>query len=336
MLKDALARTPLVMLAILGVLGAAIVTPVDAQTTLRLGWTTADAPQDPYAITARRFKELVEERTDGRYRIALFPNNQLGDERAMIEAMGILGTLDMGVITNAPISGFVPAFQVLDMPFLFADAKQAHKILDGPIGQELLAKLEPIGIKGLGFSEGGFRYMINNVRPIKTPSDVQGVKFRVMENPVYIQMFQALGSNPTPMAWGETFTAVQQGTIDGLEIPIPVIHQNKYYEVTRYLSLTRHTYSPLVVMVSMQTWERLPEEDQVIFQEAAREAIEYTRVRNEMTTARLLKELQDLGMQVNDIENPALFREMVRPVYERFRDQVGPDLMDRVLAAVSE
>ena len=176
--------------------------PADGQKiTLKFYWTTVDGEKDPYAISARTFKELVEKKTQGKVDVKLFPNSQLGGERDAIEGIS-LGTIDMGVMTNAPISGFVPQFQVLDLPFIFKDAAQAHKVLDGDFGKNLLKRLEARNIIGLGFAEGGFRHMLNNVRPIKTPDDVKGIKFRVMENPTYIGMFKALGSNPTPMVSG--------------------------------------------------------------------------------------------------------------------------------------
>lgn len=301
--------------------------------TLRLGWTTSDNESDPYAITAHQFKELVEAKSNGQITVSLHPNNELGDEREMIEGMS-LGTIDMGVITNAPISGFVPQFQVLDLPFIFSSEEQAHRVLDGEVGQKLLSLLESQGIKGLGFAEGGFRHMINNVRPITNPADVSGIKFRVMNNPVYIGMFKALGGNATPMAWGEVFTAVQQKTVDGLEIPIPVIHQNKYYEVTRYLSLTRHTYSPLVVMISRQTWDKLPSDLQNAVEEAAAEAIQAERRINAENEASLLQDLKAKGMEVNEVENAAEFREKVLDVYSEFEGEIGLELMNQVLEAV--
>ncbi len=162
----------------------------------------------------------------------------------MLEGMR-LGTVDAGVITNAVIAQIEPAFQLNDLPFLYENEAQAQRVLDGPVGQKLAAKLESKGVKLLGWMEGGFRNMINNVRPVEKPDDVKGVKYRVMQNPVFIGMFSSLGGNAVPMAWGETFTAVQQGAIDGLEIPLAVIDQNKYFEVTKFLSITNHTYSAI-------------------------------------------------------------------------------------------
>jgi tripartite ATP-independent transporter DctP family solute receptor len=303
------------------------------EVAIKLSWTTADAPQDPYAITAHKFKELLEDAAEN-VTVELYPNNMLGGERDVIEGMS-LGTVDMGVITNAPISGFVPQFQALDLPFIFSSTEQAHAVLDGPIGQELLELLAGVNIKGFCFSEGGFRQMINNVRPVFEPSDVEGVKYRVMENPIYMGMFRALGSNATPMAWGEVFTAVQQGTIDGLEIPIPVIHQNKYAEVTKYLSLTNHTYSPLIVMMSANKWQSLDADLQAKVVAAAEGAIKHTRAENAKNTAALLEDLANQGMEVNEINDPAAFREKVLPLYDEFSGDIGADLLAKLLEATS-
>jgi tripartite ATP-independent transporter DctP family solute receptor len=196
----------------------------------------------------------------------------------MLEGMR-LGTVDAGVITNAVIAQIEPAFQVNDLPFLYESEAQAQAVLDGPVGKKMAAKLDAKGIKLLGFMEGGFRNMINNVRPVLKPDDVKGVKYRVMQNPVFIGMFSSMGGNAVPMAWGETFTAVQQGTIDGLEIPLAVIDQNKYFEVTKYLSLTNHTYSAIPLLISKRTFDRMPEDLKKAVVDAGVAATKAQRVR---------------------------------------------------------
>jgi TRAP-type C4-dicarboxylate transport system substrate-binding protein len=193
-----------------------------------------------------------------------------------------------------------------------------------------MKKLAGQGIKGFGFAEGGFRQMINNVRPVYTPKDVEGIKWRVMQNPVYIGMFRALGGNAVPMAWGEVFTAVQQGTIDGLEIPIAVIQNNGYYEVTKYLSLTNHTYSALGVLMAMKVWEKLPAAQQKAVEKAARIAIEKERAMNMANVKKLVDKLKEEKMQVNAVKDPKAFREKVKQVYDEFRPSIGADLMDMV------
>lgn len=307
--------------------------PATAADTLRVGWTTSDSAQDPYAIMAHNLKAELEERLPGKFGVQMFPNNQLGDEKQMLEGLQY-GTLDVGIITNATIANLDPVFQLNDMPFLFADESQAHSVLDGEIGQEMLSKLSSKGMIGLGFAEGGFRHMINNTRPVAAPNDVEGVKFRTMQNPVFIGMFSSLGGNPTPMAWSETFTAAQQGTIDGLEIPLAVIAANNYPEVTKYLSLTKHTYSALGIIVSERTFGKLSEEEQAAFKAATSAAIEKQRTQVAEASAALIEQLKAAGMTVNDIEDPAAFRKEVLPVYDEFKGAIGEDLFDKALAAV--
>ncbi|ESR27245.1 TRAP transporter substrate-binding protein [Lutibaculum baratangense] len=305
----------------------------EAAQTLRIGWTTSDGEKDPYAIAARQFAAELEEALPGKFDVKYFPNNELGDEKQMLEALNF-GTMDAAVITNAPIANIEPGFQVNDMPFLYADEAQAHEVLDGEVGQELMQRLEAKGIVGLGFAEGGFRHMINNSKPVAEPGDVSGIKFRVMQNPVFIEMFQSLGGNAVPMAWGETFTAAQQGTIDGLEIPLAVIASNKYADVVKYLSLTKHTYSALGLLVSKRFWDRLSEDEQQAVQEAADRAIATQREMNAANSAELIAQLEASGMQVNDIGDAAAFREKVRPVYDSFKASIGEDLFDKALAQV--
>jgi tripartite ATP-independent transporter DctP family solute receptor len=233
------------------------------------------------------------------------------------------------------IANVEPAFQLLDLPFLFANEAQAHKVLDGDVGQELMGKLRNRGIIGLGFAEGGFRHMINNTRPVAQPDDVSGVKYRVMQNPVFLEMFSSLGGNPVPMAWGETFTAVQQGTIDGLEIPVAVIQANKFAEVTKYLSLTRHTYSALGVLISKRTFDKMTKEQQEAVLRAAPKAIAAQRVQVADNTKQIIEELKAAGMTVNEISDPAAFRAKVTGVYDRFKPRIGAELMDKALAEVN-
>jgi tripartite ATP-independent transporter DctP family solute receptor len=298
--------------------------------TIKIGWTTSDGPTDPYAITARQFAAALEKEAPGQFTVEFYPNRALGDEKEMLEGLSF-GTLHMAVITNAPIASIEPAFQVNDLPFLYADEEKAHAVLDGEAGQKLMQKLESKNIIGFGFAEGGFRQMINNVRAVSTPQDVEGIKWRVMQNPVYIGMFRSLGGNAVPMAWGEVFTAVQQGTIDGLEIPIAVIQNNGYYEVTKYLSLTNHTYSALGVLMSKKTWNRLTPEQQTAVRKAARTAIEKERAMNMENVRQLIEKLKQEGMQINRVKAPAEFQQKVKPVYEEFRGSIGDEIYDLVM-----
>ncbi|MBR0648363.1 TRAP transporter substrate-binding protein [Roseomonas terrae] len=316
-----------------GLVAAPAVLHAQARTVLRIGWTSGDGAQDPYAMGAHQFAQALGRRVGDRVDVQFFPNRALGDERPMLDGMR-LGTVDMGVITNAVIAQVEPAFQVNDMPFLFASEEQAHRVLDGQVGQALKTRLEARGVIPLGYMEGGFRQMINNVRPIVRPEDLRGVKFRVLQSPIYIEMFRALGGNAVPMAWGETFTAVQQGAIDGLEIPLGVIDQNKYYEVTKYLSLTGHIYSMIGLLMAKRTFDRLPADLKGPVAEAAAEATRAQRTANAAANVSLLESIRRNGMQVNEVPDKAAFRRGVLPMYESFRGQIGADIVRDALAAV--
>lgn len=277
--------------------------------------------QDGFHLAALKFKELVEQKTDKKVLIEIFPNATLGDERTLLEGMQ-MGTVDAGVITNGPIANFVPEIAVFELPFLFGSREDAYKVLDGPVGKELLGKLESQKLKGLAFAERGFRNLTNSKRPVNTPEDMKDLKVRVMENPVYIDTFKALKANAVPMAWTEALTALQQGTIDGQENPVNVIHSFKLAETQKYLSMTRHTYSPATIMMSLDKFNSLPQDVQKILQEAAQEAAEYERKVNTESEETQLKELEGKGMEiVNPDTTP--FKEAVKPVYEKYSSQYG-------------
>jgi tripartite ATP-independent transporter DctP family solute receptor len=323
-----------VVLSLVGLLFVSlIVAPCAlAAQNLKLGFVTAANEKDPYFITSKKFAELINEYTDGRYTVDLFGSGQLGNESEMIKNL-TMGTMDLGVITNAPVGSFVNQFMVLDLPFMFPSAEVAHKVLDGPAGDMLLKKLDRVQITGLAFSEGGFRHMINNVRPVTTPEDLKGVKYRVMKTPIYIGLFQSLDANAVPMPWGEVFSAVQQKVVDGLEIPVPVIYANKFYEVTKYLSLTGHTYSPLVIMVSNQTWNKLSDADKDAFKRAAGEAAQYERAAIAGIVDEYLEDLKKEGMEINEIADKTPFQKDVEPMYQQFEDKIGKDVLDTFTAA---
>lgn len=302
---------------------------------LKLAWLSADSPNDPYAVTAHAFKDAIEAAMPGKVSVALFPNRQLGDEKDVLENMQF-GTIDMGVITNAVVATVEPSYQLLDLPFLFSSAEQAHKVLDGPVGEKLAANLEKRGVVSLGAAEGGFRNMINNDHPIEKPSDVEGVKFRTMQNPVFIDMFNSLGGSPVPMAWGEVYTAVQQGTIDGLEIPLSVVQANKFPEVVKYASMTRHTYSAVHLLISKKTLDGLPADVQAAIREAGHTAVLEERKTVEANESVVREKLVAEGMQINDVPDLAAFREKVKGVYGQFANSIGPDLLKEAEDAVAQ
>ena len=289
--------------------------------------------KDGFHIAALKFKELVEKRSHGRIKIQIYPNAQLGDERTLLEELQ-MGSVDFAVITSGPISNFAPKFAVVDMPFLFKDAKTAYRILDGPIGRDLLKELEKANLKGLAFAERGFRNLTNNKRPIYKPEDVKGLKIRVMQNPVYVDTFRALGANAVPMAWGDCLTALQQGTIDGQENPINVIYAFKIYETQKYLAMTRHTYAPAVIMMGLNLWKQFSPADQKLLAQCAQEAAEYERAWDASQESKQLAFIKAHGMVVTYPDLKA-FRAAVKPVYDKYRPKFG-DYLDRILKAVNQ
>ncbi|MBP7073496.1 MAG: TRAP transporter substrate-binding protein [Clostridia bacterium] len=298
-------------------------------TVLKLGMTINE--QDSFYVCAQKFADLVKERTDNAYNIELFPNSALGDERTMLESMQ-MGTLDAGIITSGPFVNFVPEFGVLDLPFLFPNNEAAYKVLDGEIGKEILSKLEAKGLKGLAYAERGFRNLTNSVRPVRTAADVEGLKIRVMENEVYIASFNALGVNTVPMAWTEALTALQQGTIQGQENPVNVIHAYKMWDSQKYVTMTRHAYAAAVITFSLDTFNKLPADIQKIFIDAAQEAAEYERAWVAENEASQIETLKANGMEV--IEDPDLesFKAAVQSVYDKYSQY--SDYLKRINEAI--
>lgn len=277
--------------------------------------------KDAFHVAAEKFKELVEKNSRGALTVTIFPNAKLGDERTLLERMK-MGIVDAGIITNGPIINFVPSFGVIDLPFLFRDPAHAYKVLDGSIGQKLMADLESQGWKGLAFAERGFRNLTNSKRPVKTPEDIKGLKIRVMQNPVYVDSFKALGANAVPMAWTEVLTALQQGTVDGQENPLNVIMAFKLYESQKYLSITRHAYAPAPIIMSMSTWKKLTPAQQALVKKAAQDAAEHERGWDNKMEAEWLKDLKAKGMIVTTPDLKA-FRAAVKPVYDQYGPKFG-------------
>lgn len=301
-------------------------------TTLKLGWPTSDGATDPLAIGARAFKQALEKQSGGAMQVQLYPNRQIGDDKQLVEGVRF-GTVDAAVVTNAVTAQTEPAFGVLELPFLFENEAHVQRVLDGAVGADLARRLAAKGAVVLGYFEGGFRSLINNKRPVAQPADMGGVKVRVMQNPIYIDLVNALGGAAVPMAWGETITAIQQGTIDGLELPIALIEPLKVNEFAKYLSLTQHTFTAYELLVSKRLLDKLPAQQQAWVQAAAKEAVLEQRRAMAGQTPQALANLEKAGMKVNPIANVASFRQAVAPVYDKARKAGQGALIDAVLAA---
>ena len=287
-------------------------------------------PDHPYTLGMVRYADLVKERTNGRVAIQIHHSRQLGDERQVVEGLQ-LGTIHLTVTSTGPLGGFVPEMNVVDLPFLFRDAEHAYKVLDGEIGRGLLNKFDAVGIKGLAFWENGFRHITTSKKPVREPTDMKGLKIRVMENKVHQAAFRQLGSDATPMAWGEVFTSLQQGLLDAQENPIPIIYTFKLNEVQKYVSLTGHVYSPAPLLMSKKTWDRMPPEIQKVMFDTAVEVARYQRGLIREQEQKQIGELRAKGMTIIEQPDRAAFREAMKPVFEQFQGQFGKDLVQRIV-----
>lgn len=282
------------------------------------------------------FKKLVEENSNGRVGVELYHSSQLGDDREMMEALQ-MGIQEVTCPSTAPIAPFVNGFKVFDLPFLFPDNKAADYILDGPVGRNLLKKLEDIGIIGLAYWENGYRQLTNSVRPVQTPGDIRGLKIRTMENPMHLAAWKAMGANPSPMAFGELFSAMQQGVVDGQENPWGTIYLQNYFEVQKYATDTGHVYSPFVLMISKIFWDKLPGDLQAVIKEAAQISKFYNRKLNRAANAEYLEMLKGkMDVTILTPEQREEFKNAVQPVYNQFSDEIGPELIQEVQRKLAE
>ena len=286
-------------------------------------------------VAAVDFKEKLESESDGRLTVELYPNGQLyGSDREAIEAVQ-LGNIEMTIPAVAAMASFNEKFQVFDLPFLFNNNEAAYKALDGDLGQELMADLESNGLKGLVFGENGFRHVSNNEGPIEKPEDMEGLKMRTLESPLHTDTFNAFGANASPFAFGELYTALQQGTYDAMDCPISLYYTNKFYEVQDYLTLTGHVYAATSLLMNDDFYNELPEDLQELLMEASEEFRTQQRELAQQQDTEFMDQLEAEGMQINDLtdEQRDAFREAAAPVYEKYEGQIGADLIDRALEA---
>lgn len=300
--------------------------------TIKLGVVTK--PGAAQNIVAEKFKELVEARSDGAYTVKIYHSAAIGNETEILQQIQ-MGTIHMGVITGGPFDTFDPIVRVINYPFLFKDHAQADAILDGPLGEEILESLENSGFKGLCFSENGFRNLTNNKRAVTGPDDVKGLKIRVMSSALHKAVWQALGANPTPMPW-PIYTELEQGVIDGQENPLWVMEVYKFYEIQKYMTLTRHVYSPHINVAALNWFTRLPEADQALITDAVGEAAKFQRKDNREKNAGRLAMLKEKGMQVEENPDTAAFRDQVAGLKEMdlYREPRVQNLLVRMLEAV--
>ena len=302
-----------------------------AAMTIKLGVVTK--PGSAQNIVADKFKELIEERSNGDVSVKIYHSASIGNETEILQQVQ-LNQVQMAIITGGPFDTFDPIVRVINYPFLFKDNQQADTILDGPLGAEILKSLETSGFKGLCFSENGFRNLTNSKRPVKSPEDVQGLKIRVMASALHKAIWQSLGANPTPMPW-PIYTELEQGVIDGQENPLWVMEVYKFYEIQKYMTLTRHVYSPHIDVASLKWWNTLDGETRDLIQSTIYEAAVFQRRDNRSKNAERLDLLKEKGMRVEADPDLAAFRAKVAGLkdMELYQDPRVKSLLLRILDA---
>lgn len=276
---------------------------------------------------ALKFKSLVEEKSGGAITVEVFPNEVLGSEPQMVEGVAFD---DIQMVAASTFAQYEPKVDAFGLPFLFETNEQAWKALDGPIGQEVFESLLDDNLRVLGHLENGFRNITNNKKPIETVEDLKGMKIRTPEQPVLVSIFKALGANPTPMAFGELYMALQQGTVDGQENPVSNIQASKFNEVQKYLSLTGHSYSATTIAISDKFWNTLSPEHQEIIASSVKEVSKFHRELVMEQEADIIKDLEAKGMKVNKPDKES-FRKASQEVYDEYAEVYGKDLIDSLL-----
>jgi tripartite ATP-independent transporter DctP family solute receptor len=278
----------------------------------------------PVAQGMEKFKEVVEAKSGGKIKVNLFLGGALGSDQANVSALQG-GTLEMVSMNSGILASQVKDFSVFDFPFMFADGKEADAVVDGPFGKKMHAKLLDKGIVGLGYYELGFRHMSNGRRPITKVSDIEGLKLRVIPNPINVDWVKALGANPTPLPFPELYAALEQKAVDGQENPVATINSAKLYEVQKYLTLTSHQYNPQSVMVSKKFWDGLSAAEKTIVEEAVAESVKFQRQQSRAQVASITENLKKNGMQVSELPaaEMAILRDKMKPVIAKHGESIA-------------
>ncbi|WP_226670677.1 TRAP transporter substrate-binding protein [Metabacillus litoralis] len=274
-------------------------------------------PDDyPTTIGDKEFAKLVEEKTDGRYKVEVYSGGQLGDEKSVIEQMQ-LGTMDLARTNAVPLAEFSKEIGVLQMPYIFKDEDHKWNVLNGEVGEEILGTLESANIVGLTYYDSGNRSFYNSKQPVESPEDMKGLKIRVQQSALFVDLVEALGASATPMAYDEVYSALQTGVIDGAENNYPSYYSSNHYEVAKYFTLDNHSGVPEVLMASKSLWDKLSDEDKVAFKEAAIESQTAQREAWDKLTEESKKAIEEAGNEVVVIEDTTPWREAVQSVYDK-------------------
>ncbi|MFT4171560.1 MAG: TRAP transporter substrate-binding protein [Rhodocyclaceae bacterium] len=305
----------------------------NAQHKVRLGH--AMPTEHPQSRTMDRFAELVGQYTDGRVRIQVYPGGMLGGDDKMLQATQA-GTQEIYYGAVSPVSGRIKALQIFDFPFMFNNYDEVDYVFRGAMGQQLFDMMRPLNVVGLAWGEAGFRQLSNSRRVIKHARDLDGLKIRVMQNPVALETWKAMGTNAVPMSFAEVFTALETKALDGQENPLIHMYANKMYEVQKYITITNHVYTPCALLVSTRFWGKLSPKDQDAMKKAATESMVFHRQIMTAADQDVITKLRDHGVSVDRLPAPDLeeLRDKVKPVIERHTDKVGAEFVKAFFAEV--
>jgi len=300
---------------------------------IKLSYVTAQ--DSPYGLGVAKFAELAAQKSGGKIKVKGYSDGQLGAEvQSISSTQG--GVLEMSLVSTAAASGNVKEFALFDLPFLFGDEREAYAVLDGAVGRTLLDKLNDRGLVGLCYWEVGFRHVTNTRRPVTKLEDLKGLKLRTIQNPVFVDVFNTLGANATPMAFTEVYTALESKALDGQETPYNIIYTSRFFEVQKYLSATKHIYGPGVLLVGRKFWDQLSGDEKKVLQDSCSEARDFERKASHDLDARVLAEMKAKGMQINDVapQERARMRDAVKPVVEKYTAVIGADLVKQAYAEI--
>ena len=305
-----------------------------AQAPITLKLATIVGVEHPFSTSAVKFKEVAEAKSGGRLKIEVYPAGQLAKNgTVMLEGMQ-LGTVDIGANDTPTIGAKWDAkFLMPDVPFLYQNREQVWKVVDGPIGQELIKRLEPLGARGFCYGGGwGFRNILSNKRPVFTPADLKGQTIRVPPVPTLVETMKAFGANPVPMQWGEVYLAMKQGTIDGLELPATTVTSDKFHEITKYYSITRHAYPPGIWTMALAKYNSLPDDLKKVIDESMQAACAQHRQDELKQEVEAFALMRARGVQINEVKDIREFQERAAPVWKFLEAKVGKEFFDRVVA----
>lgn len=320
---------PIALFLIAGLLGISACADLSGTRSIKLahGLDTSHPVHKGMEYLARR----VAEKSEGKLKLEIYPNGQLGSERQCLELLQI-GSLGMTKVSAAVLENFAPAIKVLSLPYIFRNTDHAHSVLDNDIGKELLQESEPFYLRGLCFYDAGNRSFYTKDRPVRSPEDLKGLKVRVQESVTAMNMVRSFGGAPTPISWGELYTALQQGVVDGAENNPPSLYTSRHYEVCKFYTLNEHTFVPDVLIISTIVWESLSAQERQWLQEAADESVSYQRKVWNEAEQEALAEVRKAGVEIIKPDKGP-FMEMVEPMLQTYRDDpVVWDYIQRIKA----